>query len=619
MQSGNFLSQMANSAKKFSAPQTIEEAEAILMQLAGPLGASKLARPNGPASDSSQKSPAFSKPITAEIRRSISVARPFQLAFESVPDALVIVEHGGRITLVNSQLEKLFGYSREELSGQPIEILIPERFREEHPDKRQAYFDQPHLRPMGAGLKLHGRRRDGQEFPVEISLSPLQTETELMVVASIRDMSEQQRMDAQIRRFEARYRTLVEGLPAVTFMAALDEGMNELYISPQIETLLGFSQEEWLGNPILWYTQLHPDDRNRWHAEFAVTCSTGSTFNSIYRFYSRNQRIVWVHGEAKVIRDEHGNPLFLQGVAFDITQLKEAEEQLRQLNQTLESRVEDRTAELSASNESLQLEIRERQRAEADVRRINDDLARAHEEAMAANKIKSQFLANMSHELRTPLNAIIGYSELIQLLAARKKDDSYNSDLERINKAGKHLLVLINDILDISKIEAGKMDLELEIIEVESLVEDVRETVLPLAERNSNTIEVHLGERLGLIQADITKLKQCLLNLVSNACKFTHSGRVLFSVTHEIIDGAEWLMFRIQDTGIGLTEEQAARLFQPFTQADASTTRKFGGTGLGLAITKKLCEAMGGSIDLKSVFGEGSTFTIRLPIYQPNQ
>jgi signal transduction histidine kinase len=199
-------------------------------------------------------------------------------------------------------------------------------------------------------------------------------------------------------------------------------------------------------------------------------------------------------------------------------------------------------------------------------------------------------------------------------LASRKKDDTYNSDLQRIKKAGLHLLVLINDILDISKIEAGKMQLEIEVIPVAPLIEEVHETAAPLASPNNNTLHVHVADNLGIIEADITRLKQCLLNLLSNACKFTKDGRVILSVTQESLDSQEWIAFRVQDTGIGLTDEQASRLFQPFTQADSSTTRKFGGTGLGLAITKKLCEAMGGSINLDSKLGEGSTFTIRMPV-----
>ena len=178
-----------------------------------------------------------------------------------------------------------------------------------------------------------------------------------------------------MRRFEARYRSLVEHIPAVTFMAALDEESNELYVSPQIESLLGFSQAEWLGNPVLWYTQLHPDDRQRWHTEFAHTCVTGERFRSIYRFIARDGRVVWVHGEAKVVRDTDGRPLFLQGVAFDITSLKEAEEELKQLNQTLERRVQDRTNELAQANITLQEEVRERKRIEAELRQANANIA----------------------------------------------------------------------------------------------------------------------------------------------------------------------------------------------------------------------------------------------------
>lgn len=277
----------------------------------------------------------------------------------------------------------------------------------------------------------------------------------------------------------------------------------------------------------------------------------------------------------------------------------------------------DREAKLSTANESLMLEIRERQRVEAEVRRVNEDLVRTQEIAIAANQIKSQFLANMSHELRTPLNAIIGYSELLQLLAARKKDETYCSDLVRINKAGKHLLMLINDVLDISKIEAGKFELDLDVLDVHQLIEDIRATAEPLALKNSNVLEIYVDRDLERIYADATRLKQCLLNLLSNACKFTDAGRVSFAVTQVTFEGRAWLSFCVRDTGIGLTAEQAGRLFQPFTQADSSTTRKFGGTGLGLAITKKLCEAMGGSIELQSEINVGSTFTIRLPAHQP--
>ncbi len=608
------LAAMAAGNTRWTAPRTAEEAEAILLKLARPF-VSRPVRPRASSRSAQNNIHVHPRPDADDIQQATNAVRKFHAAYEAIPEALIIVNRDGKMTLVNSQMENMFGYAREELVGQFVEILVPERYREGHPSKRLSYFNNPHIRPMGAGLELFGRHRNGSEFPVELSLSPLETDAGPMVVSTIRDLSEKRKADAMTRRLEARYRTLVEGLPAVTFMAALDEGLNELYVSPQIETLLGFSQKEWLGNPILWYSQLHPDDRKRWHTEFAVTCSTGEKFNSIYRFYSRSGKVVWVHGEAKVVRDEQGHPLFLQGVAFDITQLKETEDLLRQLNQNLESRVLERTVELSTANESLHVQIAERERIEAEVRRVNKDLARAHETALTANRTKSQFLANMSHELRTPLNAIIGYSELLQLITARKKDFTYAADLERIEKAGKHLLTLINDVLDISKIEAGRMDLEMQVFHVGPLIDEICETIQPLVAKNANVLEVHVAEGLGFVEADPMRLKQCLLNLLSNACKFTEAGVVTFTVTQERLSAGEMLLFRVQDTGIGLSAEQAARLFQPFTQADASTTRKFGGTGLGLAITKKLCEAMGGSISMESRLGNGSVFSIRLPVF----
>jgi len=275
--------------------------------------------------------------------------------------------------------------------------------------------------------------------------------------------------------------------------------------------------------------------------------------------------------------------------------------------------IAEREAELSTANENLAEQNRERCRAEAEVRRLYDDLTVAHEQVVAASQVKSQFLANMSHELRTPLNAIIGYSDLLQVVSARKQDTTYTSDLQRIQKAGKHLLTLINDILDISKIEAGKLQLEMDVFNVSSILDEITETIQPLAAKNSNTFTVDVASDLSSVHADSTRLKQCLLNLLSNACKFTQAGDVDFSITQEHVHGQDFVTFRVADTGVGLSDAEAERLFQPFSQADASTTRKFGGTGLGLAITKNLCEAMGGRISLQSQPGAGSTFTIRIP------
>ena len=417
----------------------------------------------------------------------------------------------------------------------------------------------------------------------------------------------------QFHRAEARYRTLVEQLPAVTFMAALEGGENELYVSPQIESLLGFSQREWLEDPILWYRQLDPDDRVRWHNEFAQTCALGKHFRAEYRFRARDGRVVWVHGEATVVRDEHGNPLYLQGIAFDITARKQAEASLRQTHDELEHRVRERTAELAMANDVLQREIHERQRVEGELRRANTDLVVAHEQALEASHVKSTFLANMSHELRTPLNAIIGYSELLQELAAKNIQRDPTPGLEKINRAGKHLLTIINDILDLSKIEAGKMQLLPECFIVSDLVREMELTVQPLVAKNANTLEVRQGEGLGTMFSDVTRLRQCLLNLLSNACKFTQKGTIRLDVTRETVSDRDWSVFLIRDSGIGMSPDQVGRLFDAFTQADASTTRKYGGTGLGLAITRKLARMLGGDVSVISEPERGSTFTIRVP------
>jgi PAS domain S-box-containing protein len=230
-----------------------------------------------------------------------------------------------------------------------------------------------------------------------------------------------------------------------------------------------------------------------------------------------------------------------------------------------------------------------------------------------ANKAKSVFLANMSHELRTPLNAILGYSEMLQEEAVERKLDAFSSDLERINSAGKHLLALINDILDLSKIEAGKMDLFLETFDISTLVEEIASTIRPMVEKNSNTLHIECAEDLGSMHADQIKVRQGLFNLLSNAAKFTEGGTINLDASREVMDGRDWIVFRVADSGIGLTPEQILKLFQDFSQADASTTRKFGGTGLGLALTRRFCQIMGGDVTVRSVFGEGSIFTIKLP------
>jgi len=246
-----------------------------------------------------------------------------------------------------------------------------------------------------------------------------------------------------------------------------------------------------------------------------------------------------------------------------------------------------------------------------------DRLADARDAAMEATVAKSRFLANMSHELRTPLNAIIGITEMLMEDAEDSGDRSVREPLERIARAGKHLLQLINDVLDLSKIEAGKLEVNYEPVDLASLVGDVVGEAETLAAKNGNRLVVECPPDIGTVRSDPTRLRQIMLNLLSNACKFTEHGRVSLSVDRSRADGEDWISIRVVDTGIGMTSEQLGKLFQEFSQADSSTTRKYGGTGLGLAISDRLCRMMGGSIDVKSEPGVGTTFSVRLPADQP--
>jgi PAS domain S-box-containing protein len=293
-------------------------------------------------------------------------------------------------------------------------------------------------------------------------------------------------------------------------------------------------------------------------------------------------RIMDVLYNAAVYKDDKGNVLGVFAAARDVTERKRFE--------------------LSLHENNVELEI------------AIASAAKAKETAETANKTKSLFLANMSHELRTPLNAILGYSEMLQEDAVDKGVNEFLPDLQKIHGAGKHLLSLINDILDLSKIEAGKMELYLESFSVSRLITEVVETIRPLVEAGANTLIVECPPDVGIIYADMIKTRQSLYNLLSNAAKFSKEGKISLDVSRQSSADREWMWFRVSDTGIGMSSEQLVKLFQTFSQADASTTRKFGGSGLGLALTRRFCQLMGGDVTVSSEPNIGSVFTIKIPV-----
>ena len=276
---------------------------------------------------------------------------------------------------------------------------------------------------------------------------------------------------------------------------------------------------------------------------------------------------VWLSANARPLRDEHGEPAGAVAVFRDITEQK----------------------------------------------RVESALVRARDAAEAASRAKSAFLANMSHELRTPLNAIIGYSELLEEIAADNEHGDYAEDLRKVQTAGKHLLSLINGILDLSKVEAGRMDVLVDEFDITDTLQELLETLRPLAEGRQNLLVLQVDPAVGAMRSDLTKVRQILFNLLSNANKFTASGTVVLGARRFTEHARDWIEFTVQDTGIGIAPDQAEHLFQDFTQADASTTRKYGGTGLGLAISRRFCQLLDGDISLQSASGVGSTFLVRLP------
>ncbi len=477
----------------------------------------------------------------------------FRDLLESTPDAIVMANVIGRIVLVNSQAEKVFGYTRAELIGEPVEVLLPERFRTTHIDHRSSFFRQPRARTMGAGLELYGRRKNTEEFPVEISLSPLVTEEGVMVMSAVRDITDR-------KKAEQKFRALLESAPDAMVIVGQDGRI--ILVNSQTQRLFGYQREELLGKSVEILVPQRFRDKHPGHRSGFFSQPRPRSMGAGLDLYGLRRDGTEFPVEVSLSPLETEEGMFVSSAIRDATDRKRFEHTLQQ-----------------------------------------------------ANRLKSEFLANMSHELRTPLNGIIGFSEFL----ADEKPGPLNAKqkeyLGDILSSGRHLLQLINDVLDLSKIEAGKMELFPQPFSLRKAIEDACALLSPLALTKNIQIKRQVSADLDEVVLDPQKFSQVLYNLLSNAVKFTDEGGLVEVAAARTPSGD--FSLQVSDSGIGIKTQDFPRLFIEFQQLDASAARRYQGTGLGLALTKKIVEFQQGTISVTSEPGKGSVFTVAMPLPDP--
>ncbi len=495
----------------------------------------------------------ISRPVTGAER----AQERFASLLEAAPDATVCVDSGGRIITVNAQASNLFGYSRGELLGAEMEMLLPEAVHELHRKHRAQFVRQPQLRSMGQGLALEARRRDGSVFPVEVSLAPDMSGGELTVIAAIRDVTAQRAIEAAAVENESRLRQVTESVDIVFALLELDP-FRYLYVSSGVRALLGREPESIQPDDDLLTDGIHPEDREGLAAHRAAA-TRGQAVEAEFRIINTEGQERWVRVAATPVANPDGQP-----VRSVIT-------------------IEDVTARVEASSA----------------------LRAAEAAARTANEAKNQFLSRMSHELRTPLNAVLGFGQLLQ---RRLADTEYADAVRHIVKGGRHLLDLINDVLDIARIESGDMSLSTESVAVDEVVAETIDLMEPLAVDAGVTLHPVGGPAGVHVMADRQRLRQILLNLLSNAIKYNHTGGDVWVGWH---DSDGHVALSVLDNGQGIAPEHQDRLFTPFDRLGAEATG-VEGTGIGLALTRALAEMMGGTVTVVSAPGEGSTFILTL-------
>ncbi len=603
----------------------------------------------------------------------------FRDLVDLAPDGLVVCDRAGTVALVNTTAERMFGYSRTELVGQPIETLVPDRVAARHPAHIETFMTAPRPRPMGSGLDLKGRRKDGSEFPVEISLSPIKTGENLMVSAAIRDVTDRRRIERDLHRVAAIVDSSEDAIIAETLSGEITAW------NASAEAMFGYAFADIVGQSIV---RILPDANMAAERAMLDRIAAGDKVPTFETTHCRKDgTVLGVSVRMSPILDG-GRVVGASKVIRDITARKLIEEGARRANEYLRSAVEsfqdafaiyderDRIVlvngafrelaggsdlagqrfevaldmGLAAGKYDLAHETRDQFRARriayhrapsgafelrtadgrimrvlerrmpeggtvsliidvtADVAR-EDELRQARREADAASAAKSEFLSSMSHELRTPLNAILGFAELLQRdrkepLSARQLDR-----LEHVMRGGAHLLRLIDDVLDLARIESGRMTISSEPVAMGEVVGEVVATLQPLAAKtNIDVRQTTREDAPSLAMADRTRIAQILMNFGSNAIKY---GRRDGHVTFELSRSARGLRIAVIDDGIGIPADKHAMIFEPFQRA-GQESGTIEGTGIGLAISKRLAELMGATVGFTSEAGRGSTFWIDL-------
>lgn len=506
--------------------------------------------------------------------------------FEHVLDGIIAIDETGVIEMANPAAERIFGYSAVELLGANISMLMPSLHRDQHDAYLSNYLSTGERKVIGVGRQVPGRRKDGTEFPLDLAVSEVRIDGRRQYIGILRDITERCLVEEMAHKSRRQLLDLTGNIPGAVFQFRKTEPTAApgvaligrfLFISDGLESLCGRTAQEVTENSQLLLESVYPADARAVRDELRRSLSTDTTFSCTYRV-QRGAELRWLSTTAVPKVQELGD-LVWNGVIMDVTAVKEAEIKLA---------------------------------------KYADELAITAVRAQAAVKAKSEFLATMSHEIRTPMNGVIGMTGLL-LETALSADQRELA--ETIRNSGEALLCIINDVLDFSKIEAGKLDLESHPFELRLLLEESLDLVAGMAHRRKLEICALVEDGVPpCVFGDPSRLRQILLNLLSNAIKFTESGEVILSarMTDQGLDACH-IHFAVRDTGIGMTEETKGRLFESFSQADSSTTRRYGGTGLGLAISKRLVNLMGGDIGVDSSPGVGSSFWFTVPLKRADQ